>query len=147
MAITGRVSSPQDFLGWLNTFDEGELAQHGWTLSALLKVSQDYSYWINYSGHQIAAALFYHQLGPHHFEVLFLGTSPQERRKGCLSQLFLHFFSAHPELRLWLECREDNPSARALYRKLGFEELGRRSHYYNDGSDAILMEFFQKPGL
>lgn len=40
-----------------------------------------------------------------------------------------------------LEVRPSNQSAIALYRKLGFVEIGRRKRYYQDGEDAILMEY------
>jgi ribosomal-protein-alanine acetyltransferase len=40
---------------------------------------------------------------------------------------------------IFLEVRESNHSARALYRKMGFEQAGRRSRYYsNPPEDAIL---------
>ena len=39
-----------------------------------------------------------------------------------------------------LEVRESNTPAIGLYRKLGFEEVGRRKGYYtNPKEDAILM--------
>ncbi|WP_226081112.1 ribosomal protein S18-alanine N-acetyltransferase [Mycetocola spongiae] len=41
---------------------------------------------------------------------------------------------------LFLEVREDNPGARALYLDLGFEELGiRRGYYQPDNVDAVVM--------
>ena len=41
---------------------------------------------------------------------------------------------------IWLEVRETNVAARALYAKCGFEESGRRREYYDDGEDAITMK-------
>ena len=42
--------------------------------------------------------------------------------------------------RVFLEVRADNPGAQALYRSLGFEEIGVRPHYYQpDGVDALVM--------
>lgn len=40
-----------------------------------------------------------------------------------------------------LEVRESNLSAIALYKKMGFEEVGRRKKYYENGEDALMMEY------
>lgn len=40
-----------------------------------------------------------------------------------------------------LEVRPSNHDAIALYVKLGFRETGRRKRYYENGEDAILMEY------
>ncbi len=42
---------------------------------------------------------------------------------------------------VWLECREDNAIAIALYTKIGFKEAGRRPKYYKDGTTAILFNY------
>ena len=47
-----------------------------------------------------------------------------------------------------LEVRESNEAARALYRRYGFYEVGRRKRYYADNhEDAIIMttEDLQSP--
>jgi ribosomal-protein-alanine N-acetyltransferase len=40
---------------------------------------------------------------------------------------------------VFLEVRADNPRARAVYERFGFEEIGVRRRYYDDGTDAIMM--------
>jgi ribosomal-protein-alanine N-acetyltransferase len=41
---------------------------------------------------------------------------------------------------LFLEVRADNPAAIALYKSVGFREIGRRAGYYQpDGVDAVVM--------
>ncbi|WP_327093282.1 ribosomal protein S18-alanine N-acetyltransferase [Nonomuraea sp. NBC_01738] len=40
---------------------------------------------------------------------------------------------------IFLEVRADNPRARAVYERFGFEEIGVRRRYYDDGTDAIMM--------
>jgi [ribosomal protein S18]-alanine N-acetyltransferase len=40
---------------------------------------------------------------------------------------------------IFLEVREDNPVARGVYQHFGFEEIGVRRRYYDDGTDAIMM--------
>jgi ribosomal-protein-alanine N-acetyltransferase len=49
----------------------------------------------------------------------------EARRRGCTS--------------LVLEVAADNEPARALYAGEGFETLARRSRYYPDGTDALVM--------
>ena len=41
---------------------------------------------------------------------------------------------------LRLEVRADNAKAQALYGRRGYKSFGRRSAYYEDGTDALLME-------
>jgi ribosomal-protein-alanine N-acetyltransferase len=40
---------------------------------------------------------------------------------------------------VFLEVRSDNPPAQAMYERFGFERLGVRRAYYDDGADAITM--------
>ncbi|MEV0592072.1 ribosomal protein S18-alanine N-acetyltransferase [Nonomuraea cavernae] len=40
---------------------------------------------------------------------------------------------------IFLEVRSDNPQARGVYEHFGFEEIGLRRRYYDDGTDAIMM--------
>jgi ribosomal-protein-alanine N-acetyltransferase len=40
---------------------------------------------------------------------------------------------------IFLEVRADNPQAQAVYRHFGFEEIGVRRRYYDDGTDALMM--------
>jgi ribosomal-protein-alanine N-acetyltransferase len=64
------------------------------------------------------------------------------RRQG-VGTLLLREFTAHARAEhgsgIFLEVRESNQNARALYRKVGFEEAGLRKSYYSDPpEDAIL---------
>jgi ribosomal-protein-alanine acetyltransferase len=48
--------------------------------------------------------------------------------------------------RVFLEVREDNPAAQALYADLGFAAIGVRPHYYQpDDVDAIVMRLEFEP--
>jgi [ribosomal protein S18]-alanine N-acetyltransferase len=40
-----------------------------------------------------------------------------------------------------LEVRVGNDDAIALYQRVGFREIGRRKRYYENGDDAIVMEY------
>lgn len=73
-------------------------------------------------------------------ELLSLGVVPEQRRSGIGSML-LQSTCAVARLRgaasIVFEVAEDNATARALYSKHGFAELGRRRHYYSRGRNAI----------
>lgn len=43
-------------------------------------------------------------------------------------------------IEVFLEVRADNPRARSVYERFGFEEIGVRRRYYDDGTDAIVMK-------
>ncbi len=40
-----------------------------------------------------------------------------------------------------LEVRPSNTTARQLYQRLGFVNIGRRKNYYENGEDALIMEY------
>lgn len=71
-----------------------------------------------------------------------IAVAPEFRRQGVAEELlgvFLRFAQAHLAL-LMLEVRASNEPAIALYRKHGFQPVGRRKHYYHaPREDAILM--------
>jgi ribosomal-protein-alanine N-acetyltransferase len=64
------------------------------------------------------------------------------RRRGVATRLLSEFIAqarAARGSRIFLEVRRSNQSARALYRKAGFDETGSRKSYYSDPpEDAIL---------
>lgn len=79
-------------------------------------------------------------------EVLTLAVRPEARgqgRGGRLTREAAAAAGAAGARRLFLEVAEDNGAARALYRRMGFEAIGRRPRYYaRDGApsvDALLL--------
>ncbi len=72
-----------------------------------------------------------------------VATHPNHRRQGIASQLLLEALrSAHTEgaRSALLEVRAGNQAAQEMYRKFGFEVVGRRERYYKDNyEDAVLM--------
>ncbi|MBC7765532.1 MAG: ribosomal protein S18-alanine N-acetyltransferase [Hyphomonadaceae bacterium] len=69
---------------------------------------------------------------------------PDFRRNhiGCaLLDTLLAYANEQQLVTLFLEVRESNVEAQALYAQYGFEFIGRRRGYYTDnGEDALLME-------
>ena len=71
-----------------------------------------------------------------------IAVAPAFRRQGVAEEIlkaYLRLGQAHLAF-LTLEVRAGNAPAIALYRKLGFREVGRRKNYYaEDHEDALLM--------
>jgi ribosomal-protein-alanine N-acetyltransferase len=73
-------------------------------------------------------------------ELLLIAVHPDHRGRGigrALIERFAAAARARGARRLFLEMREGN-RAEALYRRCGFESVGRRRHYYRRGSGAAL---------
>ncbi|MCQ2401222.1 MAG: ribosomal protein S18-alanine N-acetyltransferase [Lachnospiraceae bacterium] len=74
-------------------------------------------------------------------EILLIGVSPEERRKGIGRMITNELLSwANRGENIFLEVREGNTAARKLYESAGFTEIARRRNYYRDPvEDAIIM--------
>ena len=85
--------------------------------------------------------LIAHHLHPE-WELENLVVASDCRRKGLATKLFTALLTRARETNsesIFLEVRESNHAARALYARLGFEESGRRKLYYaNPHEDAVL---------
>jgi ribosomal-protein-alanine N-acetyltransferase len=86
------------------------------------------------------------QIAADEAEILSIGVAPEWQRNGLAGKLVTGLERAVKRAgaqRVFLEVAEDNSAARALYRRCGFAETGRRKAYYarQDGqrTDAILM--------
>lgn len=76
------------------------------------------------------------------FHIINLAVAPQVRKQG-IGKSLLRYALENAEGCVWarLEVRRSNWIAQALYRKLGFQEIGIRKQYYTDeNEDAIVME-------
>lgn len=76
-------------------------------------------------------------------DMMNVAVAPDHRRRGVAQGLILTLIDALREKgnhSLTLEVRQSNESARALYRKLGFEVAGLRKNYYrNPKEDAYIL--------
>lgn len=80
--------------------------------------------------------------------ILNLAVHPDYRGKGIgglLVQKVLDECRMQDAEFVSLEVRTSNSTALALYRSFGFVETGRRKAYYENGEDAILMEYIFTP--
>lgn len=74
-------------------------------------------------------------------ELLRIGVLPSHRRRGIARALLgLHLASLPQGTALYLEVRESNTGAAALYTSVGFQKVGVRKNYYKSPTEnAILM--------
>lgn len=76
-------------------------------------------------------------------EILNVGVDPQSRRRGVgriLVSAGLDRLQALGARHVFLEVRESNVAARALYKRFAFTEVSRRARYYRRPvEDAILL--------
>jgi ribosomal-protein-alanine N-acetyltransferase len=71
-----------------------------------------------------------------------VATAPAFRRQGVAACLLSHVFEQARGSGFesaWLEVRIGNAPAIALYERFGFTVVGRRTNYYADGEDALVM--------
>jgi ribosomal-protein-alanine N-acetyltransferase len=75
-------------------------------------------------------------------EILTIAVEPAARRKG-VGQALLREAAARAErqgaTRMFLEAGAANHAARALYATLGFDNVGSRRSYYEQGEDALIL--------
>jgi ribosomal-protein-alanine N-acetyltransferase len=75
-------------------------------------------------------------------ELLTIAIIPSARRRGIARALLLAEMTIAGELgarQMFLEVAVGNRNGLALYRSLGFEDVGRRRAYYANGQDARVM--------
>jgi ribosomal-protein-alanine N-acetyltransferase len=73
-------------------------------------------------------------------ELLLIAVTPDHRGRGVGTTLLQRFIAAAEErgaARLFLEMRDGNP-ADSLYRRAGFEPVGRRRNYYRNAAKGPL---------
>jgi len=82
------------------------------------------------------------------WEIENVAVSGPARRRGLGSHLlgsFLDLVRSRGGIEVYLEVRESNHAARALYEKWAFQEAGRRKTYYRDPDEDALVLLFSFP--
>ncbi len=73
-------------------------------------------------------------------EIISICIEPEFRHQGVGSKLFSYLADKGVAV-CYLDVKETNSKAISFYTKLGFKEYLRRSNYYSDNSNAILMKW------
>ncbi len=113
-----------------------------WSVSSIAsELDNPLSLWLVWEEDGTAAAYLGVQRVPPQADVMNIAVSPALRRRGIARALFAELERRLPEIdELFLEVRASNSGAIALYRTLGFEQVGRRPNYYLDPrEDALIL--------
>jgi ribosomal-protein-alanine N-acetyltransferase len=86
----------------------------------------------------VAGFLVGRRLGEAESEILNLAVAPPFRRKGVAATLVRAWIETVPG-DVFLEVRESNAAARALYQSLHFVEVARREAYYSTPPEAAIV--------
>ena len=70
-------------------------------------------------------------------EIMNVATAPEFRRRGIATALISQELGRAGTF--FLEVRESNRLAQALYHKLGFKEVGRRAEYYSSPTETAIV--------
>ena len=142
VAITVRKATAEDLEELLRLQAQAQPQAAEWSPGALLEglggclAAQ--------AGDRLAGFLLYREITPSEWEILNLAVDPQLRRQGIASRLIEEFFR-WAEGETYLEVRESNHAARALYARWGFSEQGlRRGYYHRPVEDAVVMKVTRK---
>lgn len=113
-----------------------------WSVSSIAsELDNPLSLWLVWEEDGTAAAYLGVQRVPPQADVMNVAVSPALRRRGIARALFAELERRLPEIdELFLEVRASNSGAIALYRTLGFAQVGRRPNYYLDPrEDALIL--------
>lgn len=99
-------------------------------------------------GGEVIAVLQWRQVAQE-VEIFDVAVGSANRRQGIASLLLQSVLALAKErgaTEFFLEVRESNAAALALYRKFGFAVTGRRPNYYRDSNEAALLLRLQSAG-
>lgn len=111
-----------------------------WTLEQIASSmsSQDEEYYLAYEGQELVGFLAV-QTVLDEMEILQIAVRADFQRMGIASQLMAAVMDWEGDI--FLEVRESNSAAQALYTRQHFTKIGKRKDYYrNPVEDAVLMK-------
>ena len=91
---------------------------------------------------RVMAGFILSRLAAGEAEILSIAIAPKQRGRGFgrpLLDLNLRRLAGLGARTVFLEVDENNVPARALYRRAGFTDVGRRKSYYPSGANALVL--------
>lgn len=110
-------------------------------IAAMMHMPSTAGFLVRRDGEAVGMALY--RVAADEAEVLTIAILPELRGQGAGAQLLARGeaeAAARGARRVFLEVSTLNASAKSLYFRVGYSEIGRRRGYYSDGSDALVLE-------
>lgn len=108
------------------------------------ELSNQLALWLVAEDNGVVAGYIGSQTVPDESDMMNVAVHPDYRRRGIAEALVNTLCDAlkkRGSVSLTLEVRASNEPAKALYEKLGFEQVGRRPNYYrNPKEDALILK-------
>ena len=105
--------------------------------------SREFKYWTYKKDEKVIAYLGI-QFIDDVIEILGIGVIEKYRNNGIANELMnqlMKYFNQSPQIKILLEVRESNRTARNLYINFGFNKISKRKNYYtNEDADIYLKE-------
>lgn len=133
-----------DIFEQLSALDKLCVGTDGWSADSFRSEAEKdtgHILYITDSGNVIALLSGYHAVGEGN--ITSVAVHPDYRRKGLAKKLIEKFENSLPEdtESIFLEVRESNCGAIALYEKCGFERLSVRKNFYSQPREnAVVMQ-------
>lgn len=133
-----------DIFEQLSALDKLCVGADGWSADSFRSEAEKdtgHILYITDSGNVIALLSGYHAVGEG--DITSVAVHPDYRRKGLAKKLIEKFENSLPEdtESIFLEVRESNCGAIALYEKCGFERLSVRKNFYSQPREnAVVMQ-------
>ncbi len=135
---------------WLNAVIdiENQAHSHPWAESIIRKPANKFSHHYVLVKDDNVIGYFFSQCIVGEASLLNIAVSPVHQKKGYGKTLLLAFIDEMKQIKaqeIWLEVRESNQAAIALYNAVGFNEFDRRYNYYptkNGNEDALVMSYW-----
>lgn len=142
--VNADINTPAEIFEQLSMLDKLCVGADGWSADSFrseVKKDNGHVLYITDSSSVIALISGYHAVGEG--DITSVAVHPDYRRKGLASALIEAFENALPDdtESIFLEVRESNNGAAALYEKCGFKKLSVRKNFYDSPTEnAVVMQ-------
>ncbi len=144
-------NTPTEIFRQLSELDKLCVGADGWSADSFISEAARESGIVLYAAENMRiAGLICGCFGADQSDITSVAVAPEYRRRGIANDLINEFISLLPNMTesIFLEVRESNSAAIALYRKNGFEQVSIRKRFYSapDENALIMRKDLNKEG-